>query len=538
MFIYFSISYLFNFRCLYTKINLNSLRHILIKTCFLLNEIDGGTKIQGYNIPLEQFLEDKNLIVASNRGPVEFYKENNNKIKMKTGAGGLVSTLLPLMEQVKGTWIASAMTELDSKVAKHYTGNRVPIPHDNPQFWAPLITTDPKIYSEYYGVITNLLLWFIHHYMWNLSYTPDIDDKFHKAWKSYEYVNHQFADKIIEEVNSNKKDPLIMLQDIHLFLCPTYIREKLDNIFLSHFIHIPWPHPDYFSILPSYMEKSIIDGLLSNDHIGFHIKKYVKNFMMTCEKYADEVDFKSNKVIYKNREVFIKDYPISVDDKKLKTFAKSENVLEKEKIIKKIKNDRFLIYRTERTDPSKNIIRGFKAYDLFLEKHPEFHGKVVFLKTGISSRETVKEYRDYREDVNKIIHDINGKYSKDHWNPIETIFNAEYSIVTAALKNYDCLLVNSIYDGMNIVPKEGAAVNENGGVLILSETTGAYDELKDYSLNINAFDISQTADAIYKAVTMGQKERIQRLEGLKNIISEKNVYMWMMEQFNDIQKLF
>jgi trehalose 6-phosphate synthase len=457
---------------------------------------------------------------------------------MKTGAGGLVSTLLPLMEQVHGTWIASAMTEMDSDVAKRYNGNRVPIPEDNPKFWSPLIITDPQIYKEYYGVINNLLLWFIHHYMWNLAYTPDIDDKIHKAWESYEYVNHQFADKIIEEVNSNKKKPLIMLQDIHLFLCPIYIKEELDDVFLSHFIHIPWPHPDYFSILPDYMAKSIVEGLLSNDLIGFHIKKYVKNFLTTCEKYADEVDFKNNKVIHNGREIFVKDYPISVDDKKLKMLAKSENVLKKEDVIKRIKNDRFLIYRTERTDPSKNIIRGFKAYNLFLEKYPEFQGKVVFLKTGMSSRESVKEYRDYGEDVNKIIEEVNDKYSQDDWKPIETIFNAEYTLVTAALKNYDCLLVNSIYDGMNIVPKEGAVVNEKGGVLILSETTGAYGELKNYSLNINAFDISQTADAIYKAVTMDPDERNQRLEGLKNIISEKNVYVWMMEQFNDIGKLF
>lgn len=442
------------------------------------------------------------------------------------------------MEHVNGTWVASAMTEVNSMVAKGYKGNRVPVPPDNPKFQVPLIITDPEIYHEYYGVINNLLLWFVHHYMWNLAYTPDIDDKIHKAWESYEYVNRQFSDKIVEEVNLSEKSPLIMLQDIHLFLCPSYIKEKLEDAFLSHFIHIPWPHPDYFSILPDYMQKSIVDGLLSNDLIGFHIKKYVRNFLTTCEGYADEVDFKNNKVIYNGREVFIKDYPISVDDKKLKILAKSEEVLKKEEIIKKIKKDRLLIYRTERTDPSKNIIRGFKAYDLFLEKYPQFQGKVVFLKTGMSSRESVKEYRDYRENVDKIIDYINKKYSKENWKPIETIFNAEYAVVTAALKNYDCILVNSIYDGMNIVPKEGAAVNEKGGVLILSETTGAYDELKQYSLNINAFDITQTADAIYKALTMGQEERNQRLKGLKNIISEKNVYVWMAEQFNDIQKLF
>jgi trehalose 6-phosphate synthase len=206
--------------------------------------------------------------------------------------------------------------------------------------------------------------------------------------------------------------------------------------------------------------------------------------------------------------------------------------------IKKIKGNNFLIYRTERTDPSKNIIRGFKAYDLFLEKNSEFHGKITFFITGMSTRESVKEYQEYKSAVSKIIDEINEKYSKDGWKPIIPHFEAEYSLVTAALKNYDCLLVNSIHDGMNIVPKEGAIVNENNGVLILSETTGAHDELKEYSISINALDIAQTAKAIYKAVKMEQNEREKRLKGLKEIINQYDVYKWIGEQFSDIQKLF
>ena len=157
-----------------------------------------------------------------------------------------------------------------------------------------------------------------------------------------------------------------MLQDIHLETCPRYIRKQSEDVFLSQFIHIPWPQPDHFAILPGYIENAIIKGLLSNNHIGFHIKRYVKNFLMLCEKYADEVDFKNNIVHYNGREILVKDYPISVDITGLNTLAKSDEVLKQEKYIKKIKGNNFLIYRTERTDPSKNIVRGFKAYDLFL----------------------------------------------------------------------------------------------------------------------------------------------------------------------------
>ncbi|WP_331275708.1 trehalose-6-phosphate synthase [Methanobacterium veterum] len=487
---------------------------------------------------INRFLEDKNLIIASNRSPVEFFYEDNDEIGMKIGAGGIVPTLLPFMEKNGGTWVASAMTDADMEMAGRFPENKIPIPLEEPRLNVQLIRLDREKYNEFYNSFHNPFLWFIYHYLWNLTYTPEIDDSLHHAWQSYQYVNQRFAEKIIKEVNLSDKEPLIMLQDTHLQTCPAYIREKFDDIFLSQFIHIPWPHPDYFNIYPRYIRKFIIEGLLSNNHLGFHTKKYVKNFLMTCEKYADEVDFKNNIVHYNGRETFVKNYPISVDTKKLNEFAKSDEVLKQEQYVKKIKGNNFLIYRTERTDPSKNIIRGFKAYDLFFQKHPEFKGKVTFFITGVTTRENVKEYRDYKTNVNNIITEINAKYSKDGWKPIVPHFDAEYSLVTAAFKNYDCLLINSINDGMNIVPKEGSIVNENDGILIISETTGAYDELKENAININALDITETADAIYKAVAMKHDQRKKRLNGLKNTICHYDVYRWMGEQFNDIQKLF
>ncbi|WP_255360694.1 trehalose-6-phosphate synthase [Methanobacterium sp. A39] len=476
--------------------------------------------------------------MASNRGPIEFFYDVKCRIEMKIGAGGIVPTLLPFMEKTGGTWVASAMTNADMEMAGRFPENRIPFPLEKPKLNVQFIMLDKEKYYEFYNSFHNPFLWFIHHYLWNLTYTPEIDDSLHHAWQSYQYVNQKFAEKIIKEVNSSNKEPLIMLQDTHLQTCPTYIREKFDDIFLSQFIHIPWPHPDYFNIYPRYISKAIIEGLLSNNHLGFHTKKYVKNFLMTCEKYAEEVDFKNNIVHYNGRETFVKNYPISVDIKKLNEFAKSNEVLKQEQYVKKIKGNNFLIYRTERTDPSKNIIRGFKAYDLFFQKHPEFKGKVTFFITGVTTRENVKEYADYKTNVNNIITEINEKYSKNGWKPIVPHFDAEYSLVTAALKNYDCLLINSINDGMNIVPKEGSTLNENNGVLIISETTGAYDELKENAININALDITETADAIYKAVTMKHDQRKKRLNGLKNTIYHYDVYKWMGEQFNDIQKLF
>jgi trehalose 6-phosphate synthase len=484
-----------------------------------------------------EFLKDKNLIVVSNRGPVEFHKKNS-KVEMKRGAGGLVSTLLPIMETLNGVWIASAMTPGDVEVAKRFPDNKVPIPEEDPKFWVPFVVVDQRRYECYYSVISNPLLWFVQHYMWNSPYTPTIDDKIHQSWKQgYEYVNKKFAEKVLKESKKSEKEPLIMLQDYHLYLCPTYIRKKLKDTFLSQFIHIPWPQSEYFSIIPEYMRKAIIEGLLSNNLLGFHLPRYVTNFIQTCEEYADDVDYIKGIIWHNGRATHVKSYPISVDYEGIKELARSPGVLEKEKLIKEIKGDYFLFYRTDRIDLSKNIIRGFEAYELFLHKYPQYHGKVKFLTTGKPTRQQIREYHNYYYDVIEIIEDINVKYATEDWKPIEWIFKADYNLVVAAFKNYDCLIVNPIADGMNIVPKESSAVNECQGSVILSEKAGCFEELKEHVLAVNPYDISQTAEAYHQAIQMSDKERSQRLDKLKDIVGRRTIYHWISEQFEDIERI-
>ncbi len=483
------------------------------------------------------FLRDKNLIVASNRGPVEFHKQEN-QIGMKRGAGGLVSTLLPLMETLNGIWIASTMTAEDEVVAGEYLDNRVPITKEEPKFWVSFVIADGKQYEQYYSVISNPLLWFVQHYMWNTPYSPDIDDHIHNAWKEgYEVINQKFAEKVVQESTRNEKEPLIMLQDYHLYLCPYLIRKELGDIFLSQFIHIPWPQSEYCKIIPEYMRNAILEGLLSNDLLGFHIPRYATNFIQSCEYFADEVDYEQGIVKYNGHSTQVKSYPISIDYDAINDMARSKGVLEKEKLINKIKEDKFLFYRTDRADLSKNIIRGFKSFDLFLDKHPEYLGRVKFLTTGKPTRQQIKEYENYSQNIMDIIENINDKYGRQDWKPIEWIFKADYQLVVAAFKNYDCLIVNPIADGMNIVPKEASVVNEQHGVLILSETAGCYEELKENALTVNPFDITQTAEAFYQAVKMDKEKRSFRSKRLKDIIRKRTVYHWISEQFEDIEKL-
>ena len=350
-------------------------------------------------------------------------------------------------------------------------------------------------------------------------------------------MNKKFADHVVEESKRNDKEPMIMLQDYHLYLCPSFIRLKLRETFLSHFIHIPWPQSDYFKILPHYMRESIIHSLLANDLLGFHIPRYVDNFLGTCEEFADKIDYE-NQIVHLNDNVtHVKSYPISVDSKGIKKLAASKDVLEKEKIVKNIKGDKFLFYRTDRADLSKNILRGFKAFDMFLEKHPEYIEKVVFLTTGKPTRQQIKEYKNYLNDVHRIIKKLNHKYAKNNWKPVECLFKADYNLVVAAFKNYDCIIVNPISDGMNIVPKEAAVVNEKNGILILSETAGCFDEIKEETIPVNPYDISETAEAYYKAITMGENDRKKRLINLNRIVANRNIYDWISNQFRDIKTI-
>jgi trehalose 6-phosphate synthase len=455
------------------------------------------------------------------------------------GSGGLVSTLLPLMERVNGTWIAASNNPVDIQVASQYPGHKVPINPDNPKFYVPFLDFDKKIYDDYYDVISNSVLWYLHHYMWEPPENKKYKTEIYKAWQNgYVPVNKDFAEKIVELIELNSKKTIVMLQDYHLYLTASYISDKVENTFLSQFIHVPWPDSDYMSTLPAYMKDSILEGLLSNDLVGFHISRYVDNFLMCCEDFADRVDYQNRVVFFDGHETMVRSYPISVDIDSLKEIARSPDIKQYEDRIRRIRDDNFLIYRTDRADLSKNIIRGFEAYEQFLKDHPEYHENVNFLVTGKSTRENLDDYKKYRSSVKELIDKINLKYSTSRWQPITEIFEAPYELVVAALKNYDCLMVNPICDGMNVVSKEGSILNEKNGVLILSETAGSYEELKNYSLNVDPYDIKGTADAIYQAVTMDTRERIININGLKEVVENNTIHDWISNQFKDIGNNF
>ena len=469
-----------------------------------------------------EFLEDKEIIVASNRGPVVFKKDETGKIELIRGAGGIVGSMIPFLKKTHGKWVSSAIGECDHYINNKYS-NKVPIPLEDPEYYVQFIKTEEDVYNGFNGKFANPLLWFIHHSMWNPPYSPCADDELHQAWDSYKYVNSMFAEAIGEDVYKSEKTPIVMLQDYHLYLTPKLIRKQHPDVLMSQFVHIPFPPPEIFQQLPNHMQIEILDSMLTNDVLGFHIPRYMNNFFQTIKLILPNasVDEITGDILYNGHVCHVRTYPISVDIETLQTHAQNPKVIAKEAEVDEIIGDCKLIYRTDRADLSKNIIRGFQAYDMFLEKYPEWREKVKFVATLMPSRQDIKIYREYTDKIKDIVKEINEKYATPDWQPIKYICRGDYDLVIALLKRYDVLMVNPILDGMNIVAKEGSVVNENNGVLVLSTGAGCYEELKDGAICINPFDLRQTAESIDMALLMDETTKAQMIAKYKDSYSKK-----------------
>src|SRR5690606_14394850 len=273
----------------------------------------------------------------------------------------------------------------------------------------------------------------------------------------YVTVNRQFAEEILAVADSSAQPPIVMLQDYHLYLVPGYLREARPDLILQHFVHIPWPDPDYWRLLPVEFRRAICHSMLANDIVGFQTPRHARSFVYTCEATLDDVDidYRRREIRYRGHTTYVRSYPISIDVDAVRRVAASEDALRHEEHIKTFLNEHTIL-RVDRAEPSKNIVRGFQAYDRFLELHPEFLGRVNFLAFLVPSRLEVAEYVDYLDAINTIVGRINTKYAnvaeRDGvaWEPVRLFIGDDYPRALAAMKYYDVLLVNAIFDGMNL----------------------------------------------------------------------------------------
>jgi trehalose 6-phosphate synthase len=479
--------------------------------------------------------DDRRLVIVSNRGPAEFHRSETGERTVRRGGGGLVTALSGLVAHRGALWIASAMTEEDIEVSREAGGTPATQELDGVTYEVLLVESDPVAYDRFYNVIANPILWFIQHYLWDLSNAPDIRQEEADAWDyGYEAVNQDLAVAVLGAVE-DETEPLVMLHDYHLYTCPARIREARPDAFLHHFVHIPWSQPDSWRILPGRMREQIYRGLLANDIIGFHTTAYCRNFLHCCRELMElEVDYEAGAILHSGRQTWVRAYPLAIDAGRLERAAASEEVAEYEAELLRRRRDH-LILRVDRADLSKNVLRGFAAFDTFLQQHPEFRERVTFIAHLQPSRTDIPEYAEYLERIEALVAVVNHRHGTTDWMPIDLRIYENFPEAVARYKHFDLLIVNSLFDGMNLVAKEAPAVNTRDGVVMLSENTGAHEELGDCTLSVNPFDIQEQAETIYRALTMDAEERALRASRLREIVHERDPGVWIDEQLDDIR---
>jgi len=503
------------------------------------DEHDPGDEEKPCHQTEAQFLEGRNLIIASNRGPITWQKDENGNLQGQRGSGGLVTALLGLTQHVNACWIASAMTEADRAWGEGpvaYEDNRTEIR-------VKFVVPDEQAYDGYYNVIANPLLWFLQHIMWDNVRAPTIDASTWRAWNDgYVEVNRQFAEAIAAEIRKSKKPTVVMLQDYHLYIAPRQIRKLVaanKKYMLQHFIHIPWPGSKNWGLLPAQMREAILDGLCAVDLLGFQTEEDGLNFIRTCETHLPgcKVNYRTGRVIYRNHITHVRDYPISIDVKALKELAKTDEVENFRHLLEARFGHNQLIVRVDRTEPSKNILRGFQAFDEMLDLHPEHRGCVQFIAILVPSRLEVVEYQNYLDELMAAAGRVNARFGDSEWEPVRILVGENYHRAIAALQLYDVLLVNSIADGMNLVAKEGPTVNRRNGVVVLSEKTGARQQLETGALVISPWDIYGTAQALHEGLTMPADERARRAKVLRHLVEAADITDWLCDQLNELEQI-
>jgi trehalose 6-phosphate synthase len=476
------------------------------------------------------------LIVVSNRGPVSYTRDATGERIARRGGGGLVTALRSLVMHHDVTWVASAMSLEDRALALETGGAFDEVARDGSAYRLRFVSHDQQAYDWFYNVVANPTLWFLQHYLWDLVQHPNVDHGLHHAWnEGYVPVNRGFADAVLEELE-RESDATVFFHDYHLYLAPRMVRMDRPDVRLAHFVHIPWPQTDYWNVLPLEIRRAVHDGLLANDVIGFHTRRWRRNFMRSAEDVVGaSCDWTRDSAGYEGRRIAVTAAPISVDPSEFDDLAASDAVLSAGRVLS-IGRAEKVILRVDRTDPSKNIVRGFRAFELYLEAHPEMYRKVVLLALLDPSRQEIPEYAEYIGAIQREARRVNVRFQQGGWTPIDLRIDDDFPQAVAAYKDYDVLLVNAIFDGLNLVAKEAPLVNERDGVLILSENAGAHEELGDWALTVNPFDVSGQAEELHRALTMPAAERRERIEAIRSWVREHDLASWIDAQLAALER--
>jgi trehalose 6-phosphate synthase len=469
-----------------------------------------------YNLVQEK-LGDSLFIVVSNREPY-VHSMSGDKITYNTPVSGLTQALDPVMRASKGSWIAQGSGDADKQVVDE--NDRILVPPDNPEYTLRRVWLTQEEVEGFYLGFSNEGLWPLCHVTFTAPKFVEPD------WETYRKVNQIFADVVVQEVGNQKA--VVLVQDYHFALLSCLLKERNPDLTIGQFWHIPWPPFERFRTCPWHEE--ILDGMLGNDLMGFHVQSFCDNFMETVEKLTDaKVDRSRAAVTYHGKTTLVQPFPISVD---FENISREAGVAAVEQEIDKLKRElnldgKFVGIGMDRIDYTKGIPQRLQALDKLLEDNPEYREKVIFIQAGMPSRTQIDSYKNLMQQIDEMAENINNKYSTDSWKPIVMLTRQLTSQALNALRrlSHFCI-VSSLHDGMNLIAKEYVASrNDEDGVLILSKHTGAAVELSD-ALLINPFAISEFASKIKEALEMPESERKQRMKNMREIVATNNIYRW------------
>jgi trehalose 6-phosphate synthase len=459
--------------------------------------------------------------VASNRGPVSFSLGPEGELTARRGGGGMVSGLSSALSAAGATsgpgalWVCAAMSDADRAAAAR--GVAAGEPDEVPVL---MLDIPAATFEAAYNGIANSVLWFVHHLLYDTPNQPLFGQAFRAEWAAYTAYNEAFATALAEHVTKLGVGPepgddsggaRVLIQDYHLALAPRQLRDLRPDARIAHFSHTPWAPPAYFRLLPDDVARDLLDGMLGADHLGFLARRWADGFLDCCaEVLGADVDRAASTVTWRGRATRVAVHPLGVDAGALRERAGRDDVRAHAAALRSQQGGRQLIVRVDRTELSKNIVRGFAAFAEFLAGHPEWHEKVTHLAFAYPSRSGVPEYQAYTESVRQTAEAVNARFATPGWQPIVVEVKDDYARSLAACSIADVLLINPIRDGMNLVAEEGPILSEHGCALVLSREAGAAALIGDHSLLVNPYDVSATAAALYEALVMPGAERRQR----------------------------
>ncbi len=453
------------------------------------------------------------IVVVSNRGPVTFDVGDSGEPVARRAAGGLATAIGSAIAGTDATWIAASLSEADRRVAREGL-------IESEGFRIALLNIEPEVFGPFYNTVANGTLWFLHHGLFDASRRPRFDRHFREAWSIFREVNERFARAIVEHA---PKGALVLVHDYHLSLLGSTLSAARSDLTCIHFHHTPFCDPTSLAMLPDAIAHELMRGLSGFAACGFHSARWKQAFE-SC----------ATSVLGTSPATFVS--PVATDADDLARTVASATCRDALTELDASVGTRKLIVRVDRIELSKNLLRGFLAFDDLLETHPEWRGHVTFLALVYPSREGLIEYQAYRTEVEGLVRRINDRWRTPDWEPIIYEDTDNYPRSIAALCRYDVLLVNPIRDGFNLVAKEGPLVNQRNGVLALSREAGAWDELGGAALEVNPFDIAGTSDVLHTALSMPSDERDRHARTLRERAGARTPNDWFLDQVRSAQR--